>query len=181
MQRLRYDVLKQAEASLSSFIGTVDYSGSFSHSAALQGGATEVIVMAEPEPELEAAKDVGDTMFAGPGMVSAIAHANEMTMNYGVKILSINIIQAQPNDDALMMQLAQGAVAAAQARQAETTAHGKARALEVEAQGIARSQIIKAKGSAEAEKIAAEGALKAAQLLEQSPIAKELAKIDRTG
>jgi hypothetical protein len=40
-------------------------------------------------------------------MVSAIAHANEMTMNYGVKILSINIIQAQPNDDALMMQLAQ--------------------------------------------------------------------------
>ena len=60
-------------------------------------------------------------------------------------------------------------------------AYGRAKALEVEAQGIARSQIIKAKGSAEAETIAAEGALKAAQLLEQSPIAKELAKIDRTG
>ena len=105
MQRLRYDVLKQAEASLSSFIGTVDYSVSFSHSAALQGGAAEAVVMAEPEPE--DAMEIGDTMFAGPGMVSAIAHANEMTMNYGVKILSINIIQAQPNDDALMMQLAQ--------------------------------------------------------------------------
>ena len=59
------------------------------------------------EPEPEDAMEIGDTMFAGPGMVSAIAHANEMTMNYGVKILSINIIQAQPNDDALMMQLAQ--------------------------------------------------------------------------
>jgi regulator of protease activity HflC (stomatin/prohibitin superfamily) len=48
-------------------------------------------------------------------------------------------------------------------------------------QGKARAQIIQAKGSAEAERIAAEGALKAAQLLEQSPIARELAKIDRTG
>lgn len=36
MERLRYDVLKQAEASLSSFIGTVDYSAAYTHSAAVQ-------------------------------------------------------------------------------------------------------------------------------------------------
>ncbi len=89
MQRLRYDVLKQAEASLSSFIGTVDYSDSFSHSAAAQGGAVGGVVLAsEPEPEFSrgnsaAPKDIHDTMFAGPGLISATAHANEMTAQYG--------------------------------------------------------------------------------------------------
>ena len=34
-ERLRYDILKQAEASLSMFIGTVNYSSTTSHSAAL--------------------------------------------------------------------------------------------------------------------------------------------------
>jgi hypothetical protein len=136
----RYDVLKQAEASLSSFIGTVNYSGSFSPSAALQG-SNDVLVMAqEPEPERDHHRSEGitieNTMFAGPGMLSAIAHANEMTMNYGVKILSINIISAKPKDDQLMRSLAQGAVAAAEAQQAETAAHGQARALEVAAQVV---------------------------------------------
>lgn len=159
MQRLRYDVLKQAEASLSSFIGTVDYSDSFSHSAAVQGvGTVEGVVMAassEPEPQADRSsggpRDISDTMFAGPGLTSATEHANEMTAQYGVKILSINIISAKPQDDSLMRSLAQGAVAAAEARQAETAAHGRARALEVEAQGKARSKIIEAKGNAEAE------------------------------
>ena len=213
MQRLRYDVLKQAEASLSSFIGTVDYSDSFSHSAAVQGGVTGgVVLAAEPEPEQArnsaSSKDISDTMFAGPGLISATEHANEMTAQYGtcschlsrrccadltlhtcacvpagagVKILSINIISAKPQDDELMRSLAQGAVAAAEARQAETAAHGRARALQVEAEGAARAKIIEAKGQAEAERIAAEGALKAAELLEQSKIAADLAKIDRTG
>lgn len=60
----------------------------------------------------------------------------------GVKILSINIISAKPQDDSLMNSLAQGAVAAAEARQAETAAYGRARALEVEAEGKARARII---------------------------------------
>lgn len=95
--------------------------------------------------------------------------------------MSINIISAKPQDDDLMRSLAQGAVAAAEARQAETTAHGRARALQVEAEGKARAKIIEAKGNAEADRIAAEGALKAAELLEQSAIAADLAKIERTG
>ena len=95
--------------------------------------------------------------------------------------MSINIISAKPQDDELMRSLAQGAVAAAEARQAETAAHGSARALQVEAEGAARAKVIEAKGQAEAERIAAEGALKAAELLEQSTIAADLAKIDRTG
>lgn len=90
MQRLRYDVLKQAEASLSSFIGTVDYSDSFSHSAAVQGAVAGGVVLAsEPEPEQAQAhagpKDNADTMFAGPGLVSATEHANEMTAQYGTQ------------------------------------------------------------------------------------------------
>ena len=80
-----------------------------------------------------------------------------------------------------MLSLAQGAVAAAEARQAETAAYGRARAVEVEAEGVARAKIIEAKGNAEAERIAADGALKAAELLEQSAIAADLAKIERTG
>ena len=86
MQRLRYDVLKQAEASLSSFIGTVDYSDSFSHSAAVQGAVAGGVVLAsEPEPETQPnqPKDLNDTMFAGPGLISATEHANEMTARYG--------------------------------------------------------------------------------------------------
>ena len=181
-ERLRYDILKQAEASLSMFIGTVNYSSTTSHSAALHDASGDTPrVVAEPATQEEIAKTIDDTLFAGPGMLSAIAHANEFTMNYGIKILSINIISAKPKDEALTRSLALGAVAAAEAQQAETAAYGKARALTVEAEGAASARIIEAKAGAEADRIAADGALKAAELLQQSPIAAELAKIERTG
>ena len=131
-------------------------------------------MVAEPATQEEIAKTIDDTLFAGPGMLSAIAHANEFTMNYGIKILSINIISAKPKDEALTRSLALGAVAAAEAQQAETAAYGKARALTVEAEGAASARIIEAKAGAEADRIAADGALKAAELLQQSPIAAEL-------
>lgn len=164
-----------------------------------QGIGAPVVFASEPEPQsapstaARPSRDITDTMFSGPGLLSATQHANEMTMNYGallrpfvchccstndssvrrsyayhswhpeprliasastiqfctppghlagVKILSINIISAKPQDDSLMNSLAQGAVAAAEARQAETAAYGRARALEVEAEGKARARII---------------------------------------
>ena len=81
---------------------------------------------------------------------------------------SINIISATPVDSQLTRALATGAVASAEALQAETQARGQARAVaiaaeaeaartKIAAKGEAEAEVILAKGAAEAEKIKAEG------------------------
>ena len=67
-------------------------------------------------------------------MSSSVDHANKVTQTYGVEIMSINIISATPCDQALTRALASGAVASAEALQAETAARGKARAVAIEAE-----------------------------------------------
>lgn len=66
---------------------------------------------------------------------SAVNAANDVTSAYGVTILSINIISAVPADAALQNALAKGAVASAEAEQAETVARGRARAARILAEG----------------------------------------------
>ena len=67
-------------------------------------------------------------------MGSAVEHANRVTRNYGVEVMSINIISATPVDSQLTRALATGAVASAEALQAETQARGQARAVAIAAE-----------------------------------------------
>jgi hypothetical protein len=66
-------------------------------------------------------------MFTGRVLVTALEHANRVTMTYGIEVMSINVISASPKDQDLQTALASGAVASAQALQAETQARGQAR------------------------------------------------------
>merc|ERR1712014_224631 len=108
-------------------------------------------------------------------------HANAVTNTYGVTILSINVVAAVPADKQLMVSLAQGAVAAAEAQKFEIVAAGKAAAAKTEAKGNAEAAILEAQGAAEAERLRAEGHKAAADLLSRSDVAVKLATIDRTG
>ena len=201
--KLRKDVLKQAVASLAGFVGGVNYSNSFHMSAANQGkakkGPTAALAtvvgsaeeVKEGEPIAQAAEFLDNPLFDPDKMTSAVEHANRVTSTYGVEVMSINIISATPVDAQLTRALASGAVASAEALQAETAARGSARAVAIEAEaeasrstiaakGVAEAEILKARGTAEAERLKADGAKAAADLLSTSEVAVDLAKMDRS-
>jgi len=159
--KLRNDVLKQATASLATFIGGIRYSDSFHISAAGSSVATAMPVNSEGSYS---------PIFDNARIASAVEAANAITSSYGVTILSINIISAVPADHCLQQALAKGAVASADAERAETVAHGEAKAVR-----------IRAEADAEAEKIRADGARAAADLLAQNAVAVELARIGKVG
>jgi len=112
---------------------------------------------------------------------TCVDHANAITKTYGVSITSINVVAAVPADKTLMVSLAQGAVAAAEAQKFETVASGKAAAAKIEARGIAEAAVLKARGDAESERVRAEGHKKAADLIKMNDLAVKLQVIDRTG
>ena len=135
------------------------------------------------------ARKAENPMFDSNGMSEAVKHANKITSIYGVEITSINIISANPVDEVLTASLASGAVASAEALQAETAARGKAKALKISAEAEAskrlvlancdaETEIIEAKSFAEAEKTKAEGKREAADLLSMNMVAVDLAKLD---
>jgi regulator of protease activity HflC (stomatin/prohibitin superfamily) len=205
--KLRNDVLKQAEASLAAFIGAVNYSDSFNVAAAVQKSdslapsSDGVIVVGRPAAGGTVCSPVQEDMKSGPTssplfdigrMQTCLDHSNAVTSTYGVTILSINVVAAVPADKSLMVSLAQGAVAAAEAQKFEVVANGKAAAAKIEARGQAEAMIIRArgdsegaavraKGEAEAERTRADGQKSAAELLASSDVAVDLATIDRTG
>jgi len=159
ISKLRKDVLKQALASLAGFIGSVNYSESFHMSAAVQSGkrktddpkVAQAASSTEPAEEPMGGKGFADNpLYDSTKMQSAVVHANAVTATYGVKIMSINIISACPCDTALTKSLASGAVASAEALQAETQARGKANAVRIAAEAEAERARIEAGGSAEA-------------------------------
>merc|ERR1719473_2353341 len=90
-------------------------------------------------------------------MGTAVMMANQVTRSYGIEIMSINIISALPNDQALTKSLASGAVASAEALQAETAARGQANAIKIQAEAEADTQRINAKAEADSELIKAQG------------------------
>jgi len=159
ISKLRKDVLKQALASLAGFIGSVNYSESFHMSAAVQSGkrktddpnGAQAASSTEPAEEPMGGKGFSDNpLYDSTKMQSAFEHANSVTATYGVKIMSINIISACPCDTQLTKSLASGAVASAEALQAETQARGKANAVRIAAEAEAERARIEAGGSAEA-------------------------------
>merc|ERR1719217_2028097 len=98
----------------------------------------------EPEPE---EKEGAKALFDREKLMSSVDHANNICGQYGVKVLSINLISAYPKDPSLLEALSQGAVATVAAEQIETAARGESNAM-----------LLKAKAEAEAEQIRAEGA-----------------------
>jgi len=199
ISKLRNDVLKQAIASLAGFIGSVNYSDSFHVAAAAQRNiaTAEATVVENSEHETPGnARSVENPMFDTAGMSEAVAHANQTTNKFGVEITSINIISANPVDATLTASLATGAVASAEALQAETQARGIAKAVQIEANAAAIARkitaeseasatLVKAKADGEARKLLAEGdkaaeilraegSKEAADLLESSSVAVTL-------
>merc|ERR1719230_1284125 len=188
--KLRQDVLKQAIASLASFMGGVNYSDSFHMAAKAQVRSADA-ALPEPEAEAHGSRSMDNPLFDTGRMSDSVTHANNTTMSYGVEILSINILSAVPVDNQLTQALACGAVASAQALQAETAARGNAKAMRIdaeasaekariEAEGIAEAEIIRARAQAEAARLVADGNKKSADLLATSQVAVELAKMDKS-
>merc|ERR1712216_587202 len=166
--KLRLDVLKQAQASLSCFIGTVRYGSAVDPSAALALGK-------DGKPQSKASLDhhggsMGgmENLYDVKKIQNAVEHANSICNRYGVNIISINIISAVPVDKRLQEALAKGAVAAAEAEQAEVAASGNARALLIKTQSEADAQLVSAKADADAARIRAAGETDAAKQLETS-------------
>lgn len=108
------------------------------------------------EPSKETQQD--NPLFNRVQMKTAVEHANEVTRLYGVQVLSINVISADPVDGNLTRALASGAVAAAEALQAETAARGNSKAMKIETQTKAENSKVLAEAEASAAKIKAGGA-----------------------
>lgn len=182
ISKLKKDVLKQALASMASFVGSVNYSGSFHVSAAqnsdraakaqaeARASAAAKIEILDPSTAEESLKEasapeaiaVDDLWLENPlynyrKMNSAMAHANTITATYGIEIISINIISAVPSDSALTKSLASGAVAAAESLVAETAARGQAAALMIAAAAESDAALLKAEGAKQSEIKKAEG------------------------
>merc|ERR1712072_539841 len=170
IRKLRTDVLMQATASLAAFIGEIRYSDSFHISAAANALETTGLEPRETKSPMPADLVGYSPIFDTQRMCSAVETANAITSSYGVNIISINIIAANPADKNLQIALAKGAVASAEAEQAETVARGEAKAAQ-----------IRADGDATAEKIRADGARAAADKLSESAVAVQLATITKTG
>jgi len=197
ISKLRRDVLKQAIASLAGFIGSVNYSDSFHVAAAAQRNIDVAVAVVEGNTrdtsDHQHSKRNDNPMFDTQGMSEAVSHANQITRKFGVEIISINIISANPVDKQLTASLSTGAVASAEALQAETKARGLAKATQIDADAMAitrridaesqaeatlvkakaeaDAEVLKAEGNKAAEILRAEGAKQAADLIESSSIA----------
>uniref|UniRef100_A0A7S4IJA8 Band 7 domain-containing protein n=1 Tax=Prymnesium polylepis TaxID=72548 RepID=A0A7S4IJA8_9EUKA len=188
LTKLTNDVLKQAEASLAAFIGAVEYSATFNVAAAVATPPSAVPVVegiappAAPVPSsAPPPSKITSPLFDLVRLQTCVDHANAVTATYGVTIISINVVAAVPADKTLMVSLAQGAVAAAEAQKFETVAAGKAAAAKIEAKGAAEAEVLKARGDADAERVRAEGHRAAAELISSNEVAVKLATIDHTG
>merc|ERR1712039_466961 len=120
-------------------------------------------------------------IFSVQQMAGAVKHANEICTQYGVSIVSINVISAVPMDKKLEETLSAGAVAAAGALRAEIAARGNAKARLIDAQSQAAANRINAQAIADAEVTQAQGKKEAAALLEGSSVAVDLVKLEKTG
>ena len=90
-------------------------SAHFSSKSGFTEGKIEVRFDEKEVDGIPIAESVG--LFDPEKLSNAIDHANQITQNYGVTVMSINIISAVPRDKDLLRSLAKGAVAAAEAQQ----------------------------------------------------------------
>eukprot|EP00927_Polykrikos_kofoidii_P037075 TRINITY_DN3124_c0_g1_i1.p1 TRINITY_DN3124_c0_g1~~TRINITY_DN3124_c0_g1_i1.p1 ORF type:complete len:531 (+),score=77.71 TRINITY_DN3124_c0_g1_i1:69-1661(+) len=179
ISKIRNDVLRQVTASLAAFIGSVSYSAHGNQMLTKQIGGQ--LGGKNPREKLEEESAGAKALFDREQLNSSVDHANDICRQYGVKILTINLISAFPSDRSLLEALSQGAVATVAAEQTQTAARGDAQALLVRARAEADADRIRAEGAAKAEELRAEGSLNAAKKLESSSVAVELAKMRTAG
>uniref|UniRef100_A0A7S3LR24 Band 7 domain-containing protein n=1 Tax=Aplanochytrium stocchinoi TaxID=215587 RepID=A0A7S3LR24_9STRA len=193
---IQQDVLEQTKASLSQFIGQVNYSDNFGVSS----GKVSNIQPGVEVPDGTPVNSNDDAKYAEPDNSSTwvfdpeatenmVTRANILTARIGVTVYAINIVSVYPEDKLLQQSLAQGAVAAALAQKEETAARGKARAdlitrreqaeaLIIDANAQAKAIRIKAQADAVAKEERAKGALKAAELLSGNKLAQDLSRME---
>merc|ERR1719401_925094 len=182
LTKLRQDVTRQLTASIAAFVGSISYSaqGHCSMAAQVEGKGVSAGCSDRKEPDPEEL-DGAKALFDREKLNGSVQHANEICSQYGVKVLSINLISAYPADRSLLEALSKGAVATVAAEQTETVARGEASALLLKARAEAEAERIRAEGHAAAEEICAEGSLKAAKQLENSEVATLIAKLRASG
>merc|ERR1712157_571304 len=95
---LKRDILKQAVASLAAAIGSIRYADDVHISASDKVSIdTSEIAPQQPKAALGAGSDEGhgvSQIFSVQQMSVAAQHANEICTQYGVSIVSINVISA---------------------------------------------------------------------------------------
>lgn len=208
LSKLRRDILKQAVAAIARFVSGINYADYFNAVSSIM--RLEV----DDEEEEENGNDIkhSDTvfddsekqnienpMFDYDKLLKTVEDANKITFEFGVKIISVSIISANPANATLMNSLSTSAVASAEALQAETHARGMAKAMNIEARAAAATKkieseadakalLVRAKADSEAEILRsdahkdaeilrAEGAWEAAKLIESSEVAVTLETI----
>mmetsp|Transcript_49083 Transcript_49083/g.90548 ORF Transcript_49083/g.90548 Transcript_49083/m.90548 type:complete len:474 (+) Transcript_49083:47-1468(+) len=170
---VKHDVMQQAIASLAAAMGSVRYADD------VHVAASESITKVD-SPKANEETGIAK-IFNTQQMSAATCHANEICGQYGVEVLSINVVSAVPVDKSLEEALSAGAVAAAGAQQAELAARGNAKAKLISAQSEAEAMRINAQAMADAERVAAQGKRDAAATLETSDVAVELARLEKAG
>mmetsp|Transcript_45597 Transcript_45597/g.108490 ORF Transcript_45597/g.108490 Transcript_45597/m.108490 type:complete len:493 (-) Transcript_45597:66-1544(-) len=181
MPMVKHDVLNQAIASLAAAIGGVRYADDVHVAASSSVTALDAPQEAAKEPRQKNDETGISRIFNTQQMTTATCHANEICGQYGVEVLSINVVSAVPVDKSLEEALSAGAVAAAGAQQAELAARGNAKARLIGAQSEAEAMRINAQAMADAERVAAAGKRDAAATLETSAVAVDLARLERAG
>eukprot|EP01064_Diplonema_japonicum_P019113 TRINITY_DN27810_c0_g1_i1.p1 TRINITY_DN27810_c0_g1~~TRINITY_DN27810_c0_g1_i1.p1 ORF type:complete len:475 (+),score=135.82 TRINITY_DN27810_c0_g1_i1:46-1470(+) len=164
--RLHNNILRQAEASLSWFVGKVQFADGLSVAALVQKANTEG--------------------------VGALQNANASTEAYGVELVSLNIVNVVQESNEMADKMVAGAIAAAKARREKTIAHGKAAALRVTSLATSIVDVVRAQAEAEASLILeraaaaraetqAAGNRTAANIIQSSPVALELERLKKMG
>jgi len=181
---LQRDVLKQAVASLAAAIGSIRYADDVHISASDKVNVETSEALRQQPKAFGTGVDDGhgvSQIFSVQQMTVAAQHANEIVTQYGVCIVSINVISAVPMDKQIAETLSAGAVAAAGAMQAEIAARGNAKARLINAESEATAQRISAQALGDSEVLQAQGKKEAAALLETSSVAVDLAKLEKIG
>lgn len=198
LKMMRDDVKLQVTSSLAALVGSIQY-GSKGTSGMSKGIATgqtgnvpeqDGVKMDENE-EVTGRKALWDP----DKLKGAVEDANGICIRYGVTILSMNLISAAPADPKLVEIMSRGAVAAVSAEETMKAARAEANASVISAQSEAlranaeaeamlvkvRSEAeattLKAQADADAERIRAQGAKEAGQLMGESQVAVDLAKL----
>lgn len=170
------DVKKQSRASLAMYIGELRYMDAVHMSSMIQE-KRRTAQLGEAEEQEDVDPPEYSRLYDDERMDTCVRHANATAVQYGVQIVSINIVSATPADKHLAIELAQGALAAATSEQTETEAHAKAAAASIRNAADNDNKILRAECKAQCEVIKAEGEKEAADLVASSALACELQRL----
>lgn len=169
---LREDVVRQVTSSLASLVGSIQYGVQGNaglvdgtehgrRAAASSASADDDGDGLEPEPERH---ETGrKALFDPQRLRTAVEHANNICARYGVEVLSINLISANPADEDLQQIMSRGAIAAVTAEETGKAARAQANATLIgaraeaeKANADANAKLIRERSDAEVKKIRTE-------------------------